>query len=423
MAHHLVIQLARFGDMVQTKRLLLSLAGTDGDTVHLAVDPSLSPLARTLYPFATVHEVYAHASNIEAAKVLSHNRNAFAALASVDFSSVYVLNFSGMALALAGLFDPDIVHGYVRQNGQALRSRWLKMGFRWMGNRRIAPINLVDFWAYLHPDPIAPDSVNPKAVLRSAAKGGKIAVVAAGREARRSLPAHVLAPILEAVFVARGGPEIVILGSNAERPFARKLARLLRPATLQKVDDACGRTKLTDLPEILAGCDLVLTPDTGIMHLAAHMGVPVQAYFLSSAWCFETGPYGEGHTVFQAVCHCAPCVESRPCPFATACLTPFADPQIVRASQGKEPDSWPADVTLLRTRNDAFGCDYTLLHGELREFARRNALRAFLAEYTGRGFEEGAISAWCAESAFHESDWMLPPLAADKGFLRLMEGD
>lgn len=419
MAHHLVIQLARFGDMVQTKRLLLSLALKSDDTVHLAVDPSLSPLARMLYPFAVVHEVYAHASNIEAAKVFFHNRNAFAALAEIDFSSVYVLNYSGMAMSLAGLFDPDIVHGYARRNGQVLRSRWLKMGFRWMGNRRIAPVNLVDFWAYLHPAPVSPVLVNPKAEGKGAKK---IAVVAAGREARRSLPAQVLAPILEAVFGARGGPEIVILGSNAERPFAHKLARQLRPATLQKVDDACGRTELHDLPAVLSGCDLVITPDTGIMHLAAHMGVPVQAYFLSSAWCFETGPYGDGHTVFQATRQCAPCVESRPCPFGTACLAPFIEPQVIRASQGKIPEGWPADIALFNTELDVFGCDYTLQYGELRELARRASLRALLAEYTEGGPGEN-IAAWSAESVFHESDWMLPSLAADKDFLRLMEGE
>lgn len=418
MARHLVIQLARFGDMVQTKRLLLSLAARNGDTAHLAVDPSLAPLARMLYPFAVVHEVHSHASNIEPAKVLSRNRDAFAVLKGTDFSSVYVLNYSGMALALAGLFDPGIVHGYARRDGQVLRSRWLKMGFRWMGDRRVAPLNLVDFWAYLHPDPIAPSLVNPEAKDRG---GGKIAVVAGGREARRSLPAHVLAPMLEAVFAARGGPGIVILGGGAERPFARKLARLLRPATLRKVDDACGRTNLTDLPDILSGCDLVLTPDTGIMHLAAHLGVPVQAYFLSSAWCFETGPYGAGHTVFQAAKACAPCVESRPCAFGTACLAPFAAPAIVRASQDGHHENWPGDMALLESGLDAFGCDYSLKRGELREEARRKALRALLAEYAGRGAGESGSSR-SAETAFHEADWMLPPLAADKEFLRLTEG-
>ncbi|SBV93423.1 Glycosyl transferase family 9 [uncultured delta proteobacterium] len=406
MAHHLVIQLARFGDTIQTKRLLLSLAATPGDTVHLAVDPSLAAFARRIYPFAVVHEVRAHATNLAAAEAFSRNRSVFAALAEIPFSSVYTLNFSGMALALAGLFDPDSVRGYSCRNGQAFRSRWLRMGFRWMGNRRMAPMNLVDFWAYLHPDPVAPSAVNPAA---RAGGGGKIAVVASGREARRSLPPEVLAPLVEAAFVAHGGPEIVILGSNAERVFARKLSRLFRPAVLQKVDDACGRTSLSDLPDILAGCDRVLTPDTGIMHLAAHMGVPVQAFFLSSAWCFETGPYGDGHTVFQATRSCAPCVETRPCPHAVACLSPFASPALHRAVQGKEPETWPEELARFRTHCDAFGCDYIPDAGTLPELTKRAALRSLLAEYCGI-FEAGAAASRFAETVFHETDWMLPPV-------------
>ncbi len=408
MAQHLVIQLARFGDTVQTKRLLLSLAATPGDTVHLAVDSSLAAFARQIYPFAVVHGVRAHATNAGAAEVFLQNRDAFAALAGIPFASVYNLNFSGMALALAGLFDPDAVRGYSRRNGQAFRSRWLRMGFRWMRNRRIAPLNLVDFWAYLHPDPVPPASVNPDAKPKG---GGRMAVVAAGREARRSLPPEVLAPLVEASFAALGGPEIVILGGAAERVFARKLSRLFRPAVLQKVDDACGRTSLCDLPGILAGCDLVLTPDTGIMHLAAHLGVPVRAFFLSSAWCFETGPYGNGHTVFQATRPCAPCVETRPCPYGVACLSPFALPCLRRAMQGKEPEDWPEDLLQLTTACDAFGCDYPTQRGAFAESANRASLRSLLAEYCGKGRGDRKASP-LAEAVFHETDWMLPPVDA-----------
>ena len=408
MAHHLVIQLARFGDTIQTKRLLLSLAATPGDTVHLAVDPSLAPFARQIYPFAVVHEVVAHATNAGAVEVFSRNKETFAALAAIPFASVYNLNFSGMAMALAGIFDHDTVRGYSLRNGQPFRSRWLRMGFRWMGNRRIAPLNLVDFWAYLHPDPVAPSTVNPEA---KAGGGGKIAVVAAGREARRSLPPEVLAPLVETVFFTRGGPDIVILGSNAERAFAHKLSRLFRPAVLQKVDNACGRTSLSDLPDILAGCDLVLTPDTGIMHLAAHLGIPVRAFFLSSAWCFETGPYGNGHTVFQATRSCAPCVETRPCPYGTACLAPFAAPELQRAMAGKTADALPEGLMELRTVCDAFGCDYQPQTGCLTELSGRSGLRQLLAEYCGKGAAR-EIAAWPAETVFHETDWMLPPVDA-----------
>lgn len=403
MAQHLVIQLARFGDAIQTKRLLLSLA-SDGDTVHLAVDTSLAAFARQIYPFAVVHEIRAHATGTSAAEVFLQNREAFAVLGAIAFDSVYNLNFSGMGMALAGLFDPDSVRGYNRRNGQPFRSRWMRMGFRWMANRRISPMNLADFWAYLHPDPIAPGMVNP---LPSPKEGGRVAVVAAGREARRSLPPEVLAPLVESVFAARGGPDIIILGGQTERPFARKLSRLFRPAVLQKVDDACGRTSLADLAGILSGCDLVLTPDTGLMHLAAHLGVPVTAFFLSSAWCFETGPYGDGHTVFQATRSCAPCVESRPCRYATACLAPFTEPAMAKQLYGKEPEPWPEGIARLRAECGAFGCDCRLERGALPELGDRADLRNLLAEFQRKACASAGASRY-AETIFHEMDWILP---------------
>lgn len=408
MAHHLVIQLARFGDVVQTKRLLLSLAAVPGDVVHLAVDASLAPLARKVYPFAVVHALRAHAAQGGPTTVLAANREAFAALAAVPFASVYNLNFSGMSMAVAGLFDPDAVRGYVRRKGQVIHPPWMRMAFRWMGNRRMAPVNLVDFWAYLHPAPVRPATVNPPAATDTKNAKGKIAVVAAGREARRSLPAQVLAPLVESAFTARGGPEIIILGSNAERSFARRFSRLVRPAVLQKIDNACGRTDLADLPEILASCDLVLTPDTGIMHLAAHLGIPVRAFFLSSAWCFETGPYGEGHTVFQAMRFCAPCLETRPCPHATACLASFAEPGFAKLLPEDDERGWPEDIVMLRTAHDAFGCDCIPVRGVYPEWERKQHLRALLTEHVGCG--SGSTAAWCAETIFHETDWMLPPV-------------
>lgn len=411
MAHHLVIQLARFGDMIQTKRLLLSLARPPGDTAHLAVDASLTPLARKVYPFAVVHAVPAHKGGGAPTDVLTSARDAFADLAAIPFESVYNLNFSGMALALAGLFDPDSVRGYSRRNGQVLRSRWLRMGFRWMDRRRSAPLNLVDFWAYLHPDPVAPGEMNPG--VEWDAGRGKVAVVASGREARRSLPPDVLAPLIEAVFAAGKGPELLLLGGEAERAFGRRLARLLRPATARRMTDLCGRTGLADLPEILAGCGGVLTPDTGIMHLAAHCGVAVKAFFLSSAWCFETGPYGNGHTVYQATRDCAPCVETRPCPYDVACLPPFAAPELARAVAG-ELCSLPGGVAEFRSACDALGCDYVPVNGDPLEMGRRKELRGLLAEYTRTGGAEAGPDR-NAGTLFHETDWILPPEGAGPG--------
>jgi len=57
----------------------------------------------------------------------------------------------------------------------------------------------------------------------------------------------------------------------------------------------------------------LITGDTGTMHLATAVGTMVVALFFGSAYCFETGPYGEGHIVIQADLPCAPCYQNIDC--------------------------------------------------------------------------------------------------------------
>ena len=67
MTKRLVVQLARFGDIVQSKRLILSLR-REGD-VHLCVDRSLAALARLVYPDCVIHALPAHGCDARTAEI------------------------------------------------------------------------------------------------------------------------------------------------------------------------------------------------------------------------------------------------------------------------------------------------------------------------------------------------------------------
>lgn len=387
MKRFLVLQLARLGDLVQTKRLIRSLARPDAGSgtpeVHLCLDASLVPLARRVYPEVRLHPLTAHGlpgpGSIEAASAVVANRPVLADLAGLDVEAVYCCNFAGLNLALTGLFDPARVRGYHRENGQDLKDSWPRLAFRLMRDRTRSALNLADFWAHFHPAPMDPAAVNPEA--RPGGRG--LGVALSGREARRSPPPEVLAPIIQTLFAATGGRAVHLFGARDQSPLARALLRRLPPAVADKTADLCGKTGLGDLPEALAGLDALLTPDTGLMHLAAHLGVPVTALFLSSAHCFETGPYGRGHTVWQAATSCAPCLESAPCPNALACLAPFADPAFARLAAGRSGASLPPDLLGLRSERDALGATLIPFAGQDPKAEARARLRTFLARRLG----------------------------------------
>lgn len=416
MAKNLVIQLARFGDLVQTKRLILSLKA-EGE-VHLALDASLAPLAALVYPGVRLHPLKAHGGG-SPADALAQNAKTFAALKAENFDAVYNINRNPMSLAMAALFEPERVTGYRMENGQPVTSTWAKMAARLTARRRVSAINLVDFWAFFHRNPIDPAKVNPIARPQNAPGSGagqRIGVALAGREARRSLPPAYLAPMLDALFTARKGPNFVFLGGKSEEGAARMLAKSIMPQAAARVEDLTGKTSLEDLHEVVSGLDMLVTPDTGIMHLAAHLGVPVMATFLSSAWVWETGPYGMGHLIWQAVRPCSPCLESAPCRYDVACLEAFRSPDFLAHLGGRHSGSWPDGLLGMVSTLDTLGVSYLCVDGGNDDASEKEALerlgrRSMLAEYLGlwpQGSRLDTIPACLADEILSISDWTLP---------------
>ncbi|MGD8230162.1 MAG: lipopolysaccharide heptosyltransferase I [Desulfobacteraceae bacterium] len=78
----------------------------------------------------------------------------------------------------------------------------------------------------------------------------------------------------------------------------------------KKPVNLAGQTSLKQLAYLYSKCRLLLTTDTGPMHIAAAMGCPVVALFGPTApW--RTGPYGEGHRVIRDEIECSPCFNKR----------------------------------------------------------------------------------------------------------------
>lgn len=73
-----------------------------------------------------------------------------------------------------------------------------------------------------------------------------------------------------------------------------------------------GKTRLKELIPVIKGGSFFVCNDTGPMHLAAALNIPVFAIF-GPANPVRTGPYGDIHTVIQLDLPCAPCYAKSPC--------------------------------------------------------------------------------------------------------------
>jgi heptosyltransferase-1 len=104
------------------------------------------------------------------------------------------------------------------------------------------------------------------------------------------------------------GADIVFTGGPDDRPIVADIvSRMAMPAV-----DLAGQTTLRTLAALFQRARLVISTDTGPMHLAAAVGTPVVAVFGPTApW--RTGPFGPGHTVVRLGPPCSPCFK-RTCP-------------------------------------------------------------------------------------------------------------
>ena len=111
----------------------------------------------------------------------------------------------------------------------------------------------------------------------------------------------------------------VLLGSAAERSHAEAVTRVL-PAGIRTLD-LVGKAPLVDLAAVLERMTLLITGDTGPMHLAAAVGTPVLAIFGPS----DPRRYAPLHTrstVVHADLWCRPCNRFRRPPARCRGVTP-----------------------------------------------------------------------------------------------------
>jgi lipopolysaccharide heptosyltransferase II len=96
-----------------------------------------------------------------------------------------------------------------------------------------------------------------------------------------------------------------------------------------KVTNLIGKTTLGELMDRLAECRLLLSNDTGTMHLAAALGVPTISVFGSTEPRL-TGPLGPGHRILRHQVECSPCFQ-RECPIDFRCMKSIEPEEVVKA--------------------------------------------------------------------------------------------
>jgi len=154
-----------------------------------------------------------------------------------------------------------------------------------------------------------------------------IAMNASARWPTKRWPVESFAAVADRLHQEGAGP-VVLIGGPDDRADAQTVKTLVKTSSMI---DVTGLTPLGLLPALLQSAAVLLTNDSGPMHVAAAVGTPVVALFGPTS-ATRTGPYGKNHRVLTHQLPCSPCF-SRRCrnPIERECLTGIAPVQVVEA--------------------------------------------------------------------------------------------
>jgi heptosyltransferase-2 len=169
--------------------------------------------------------------------------------------------------------------------------------------------------ATLEPGGIVPPADAREAAARALPDGDAIAVAPGSRWTSKRWPGF--AALCESL--ARAGHRILLVGDEADRTSTAPIARALGDRGI----DIAGRVPLLDTAAHIARCRVFVGNDSGLMHLAEAVGVPVVALFGPTVESFGYFPSLPGSRVIERNLACRPCSRngSTPCPKGTVeCL-------------------------------------------------------------------------------------------------------
>lgn len=110
------------------------------------------------------------------------------------------------------------------------------------------------------------------------------------------------------------GADVVLFGSNSEIDICRQITECMR----HRAVSLAGQTSIGELPALFSRCHLFVGNDSGAMHVAGAVGVPVVAVF-GSTDPEGTAPVTARQAIIQHKVACSPCFL-RECPIDHRCM-------------------------------------------------------------------------------------------------------
>ncbi len=322
MLNILVINLARFGDIIQSVPMIQGLKRKyPGSRITMLVNNHFSHVCSMIpdiddfveLDFKKITEwLFGSQPSIE--KTYGYLRAFFDNLRKIRFDMT--INITP--------HDIGIISSFLAGDRQSYREKLSDWSLYYLNITRYwktLPFNVVDLFlklAGLIPEKIIPRlQISSKAqsfaeeFLRQAGHNEKDLLIGfntgASTVEKQWPPEHFidLAGMIRKNFNVR----VILFGSESERELGEHLTDKMHGSTI----NAIAKTSLMELAALMDRTRILITNDSGPMHIAAACSTRRISLHMGKEKCASTGPYGEGHIALQPKLECHPCKNPETC--------------------------------------------------------------------------------------------------------------
>jgi len=308
----LILQLARFGDILQSIPLLINLKRKKNlidfvfDEKNFIICKDI-PFIDNLIPFRINENLSLIQQNNlkDAFKLIKDfieklNKNNYQKLVNLNHSQINLL----LTKALSSI--PERI-GFNIEN----RSFFEFLYDIIQTSRKLNPFNIVDVFNHFIENPEVVRiklSESLKSVLNL--DFNFIIIHLGAGHHLRILDIEIMSEFASLFLQRYSDINIILTGVDKEKNLGKIFQKKVKS---NRIHDFIGRTDLYELKYLLKRAKILISTDTGIIHLASAMGTNIIGLYYASAFPFETGPYTENALILTPKIDCYPCYEFSHC--------------------------------------------------------------------------------------------------------------
>ena len=333
----LIIHILRFGDALQLTPIIKSMKETYQDASISVVTSSLG--AQVFSKQNEVDQVF-QVSIDELVPLIKSSRiedvhsaidileNEFQSILSQKWDWVINFNYTFASALLTYLFKGTHCSGFYATSERLYfaKENWFAYSIAAFTNRKYSTFNWVDINKNLINLASVPQRtmfpVNAETIGhidfhldKIGFKGQKIIGLAPGTSGSyKQWPVENFTALAGSL-ISDHGYKVIVLGDENDRDLGHQIKTEVGAGC----EDLTGKTTLSELGGYLSKCDILVSNDSGSMHLANAMGTPAISLFFSTHFV-ETGPYGPDNIVVYPDIPCFPCKSTARCDHKE-CLT------------------------------------------------------------------------------------------------------